>query len=404
MATDSASQHHTRAATLAGVFPPPPPLFSPTSQSMSFGSIEAGELDVDSTAVAVRPSAAVAARPSFAPASGTVTPVARPPSAAGEISSELPSLLDSNVDFAVRGEMPVPRGGVDDGGWTPVTRKSSRSHRSDSVGSKDSNIISDRTATKSGTESTLAQAANNMSKDELLLLANRYAALASQLRGQAEQDQEIKMVVKDDVPRVLAGGQAHPHSDKRSEMPAPTEVRQDIAPPTVSRHCVTVEEIEDEDAPIIRPGPSRDKGKGPDVRNWGDISSLQNFSEEDLRKQRDALASYAEVNRIIKQEEFTPHLEFSEEISRRPSSPPVKPGRRASSPKSRHYLDKFPGYPPVQPAEPPREIKILEPEKVQEIPVVPDRDPTNDRELKKLMSFKKDNPRNPPRKENFRSL
>ncbi|KAK6987780.1 hypothetical protein R3P38DRAFT_2805259 [Favolaschia claudopus] len=240
----SRCQHRTRAATLAGVFPPPPPLFSPTSQSMSFGSIEAGELDVDVTAVAVGPSAAAAARPSFAPASRTVTPVARPPSAAGEISPELPSLLDSNVDFA------------------------------------------------SGTESTLAQAAsaNNMSKDELLLLANRYAALASQLRGQAEQDQEIKMT------------KAHLHSDKRSEMAAPTEVRQDIAPPTESRHRVTVEEIEDENAPIIHPGPSRDKGKGPDVRNWGEISSLQNFSEEDLRKQRDALA--AEANRIIKQEDI----------------------------------------------------------------------------------------------------
>jgi hypothetical protein len=57
---------------------------------------------------------------------------------------------------------------------------------------------------------------------------------------------------------------------------------------------------------------------------------------DDLQAQRDALNNYAEINRVIKQEEVTPHLEFSDEVSARPSSPKAKKQRkRSKSPKSK---------------------------------------------------------------------
>jgi hypothetical protein len=61
-------------------------------------------------------------------------------------------------------------------------------------------------------------------------------------------------------------------------------------------------------------GPSREKGKRPDPRNWGDISLLENFSLNDLQAQRDALANYAEMNRIIKEESVSTPVDFFGDI------------------------------------------------------------------------------------------
>ncbi|KAK6978279.1 hypothetical protein R3P38DRAFT_3469860 [Favolaschia claudopus] len=364
MATNPDSQHHTRAATRAGVRTPPPPLYSPLVQSMSFGSIEAGEISVDSVSVstrpsvasAARPSVAIAARPAGALASGTVTPVARTPSDAGDVSSELPSLLESQVDFGGRGDLPVrgvspvPRDSVDDGGWTPVTRKTSHSHRERSISNTSkvtSHSESEMRATKSGTESTVAQATHEMSPEELSTLAHRYEAYAAQLRAEMARAEQIRKVSENErappanKPVVKPDPVAKEQIREHSECPTTPEP---AAPPQMRRaHRVTVEEVDEEDDPLsIRPaaGPSRDKGKGPDPRNWGDIHSLRSFSEDEMRAQREALDNFAEINRIIKQEEFTPHLEFSDEVSQRPSSPRVKkPRKRSKSPKFVEKID-----------------------------------------------------------------
>jgi hypothetical protein len=77
---------------------------------------------------------------------------------------------------------------IDDGGWTPVTRKTSRSHRerSNSSGRNEhththNDIVS--TPNTSDTEST-AHATHEMSRDELAVLVHRQEAYLAQLRAE----------------------------------------------------------------------------------------------------------------------------------------------------------------------------------------------------------------------------
>ncbi|KAJ7652654.1 hypothetical protein DFH06DRAFT_1134113 [Mycena polygramma] len=44
-------------------------------------------------------------------------------------------------------------------------------------------------------------------------------------------------------------------------------------------------------------GPSRNKGKGPDPRNWGAAGLSVDFSERDLEAQHEAFENFAEINR-----------------------------------------------------------------------------------------------------------
>ncbi|KAJ7711857.1 hypothetical protein B0H14DRAFT_2645580 [Mycena olivaceomarginata] len=51
-------------------------------------------------------------------------------------------------------------------------------------------------------------------------------------------------------------------------------------------------------------GTSRSKGKGPDPRNWGGLDFSDEFSESELKAQKEALSNFEEINRMIKQEEL----------------------------------------------------------------------------------------------------
>ncbi|KAJ7258603.1 hypothetical protein C8J57DRAFT_1234200 [Mycena rebaudengoi] len=116
--------------TLAGAFPPPSPPFRPVN--LSFGSIEGRDMGVSLVDISTGPTAASAARPTGALASGeAVTSVVgnSTASSAGEISSDLPSLAMSKVDIGARGDLRAPVENADDEGWTPVTRKTSRSRK-----------------------------------------------------------------------------------------------------------------------------------------------------------------------------------------------------------------------------------------------------------------------------------
>ncbi|KAK6987968.1 hypothetical protein R3P38DRAFT_3445810 [Favolaschia claudopus] len=311
MATDSTAGHHTRAATRAGVYPPPRPLYSPT---LSYGSISGEDIDalvgesaVPTVTSVTRPTAAQSAR--AAPSGARITS-----SPSGDLSSALPSLSESRVGVLVD---------VDDNdgrGWTPVTRKTSRTHREDneSVRSESANDDTTPSEKAANTESTVAQATADMSNDELISLARRHEAFAAQLRAKVEH--------MESAPPSDAGSDHHgkPTSkDGAASVPAhslkaPTDEAIEKRDPT---HRATVEEVEDEDDLIsFKPsaGPSRNKGKGADPGNWGDISSLANFSERELEAQRDALLTWNTIHQM-KQEEITPHLEFSEDVSQRPS-------------------------------------------------------------------------------------
>jgi hypothetical protein len=61
-------------------------------------------------------------------------------------------------------------------------------------------------------------------------------------------------------------------------------------------------------------GSSKDRGKGVDPRNFGAVPSLIDFTEEDLAAQREALANFEEINRVIKQESVTPATGLFDDI------------------------------------------------------------------------------------------
>jgi hypothetical protein len=136
MAANIDGQHHTRSATRTGVYPPPPPIFP----GLSFGDIPAGELTPLYDEGEARPTVALATRPIGARAFAD-TPVSRyPPSTprAGGFSMSLP-LLKGETDFGTAEKGSGSAGNdYEDGGWTTITRKISRSHREHSRSSRGS--------------------------------------------------------------------------------------------------------------------------------------------------------------------------------------------------------------------------------------------------------------------------
>jgi hypothetical protein len=186
----------------------------------------------------------------------------------------------------------------------------------------------------------------------------------------------VKEEFNNDVKENVSGFRAMaPETGTFGKEPSPSSVSN-------TRACrVTVEEVEDEDDLISfspKAGPSRDKGKGADPKNWGDVSSLIDFTEDELRAQHEALLNYAEINRVIKQEEITPHLNFSEEIPARPSSPKAKRGRRRSkSPKVKKASRARVEIPAEEST--PSPLRAVEPSMVKSRTVDGDHEGSNDR-------------------------
>lgn len=328
---------HTRAATRAGVYPAPKPLYSPNA--LSFGTIEAGDFDFPLLAPSMRPVTASAA-------GITVTSLTRPPNApsVGEQSSELPLLTQSDEDTDASGEA-TTSDEDGNGGWTPVTRKTSRSHRERGISSRDNhtiNSISDSDASSVSdheTKSTVAHATDELSPEDLEALVRRHDAIANGFRAQimrratpVKSKEEVKSDVTTDVPNARSSAS---QSAESAPGPAPAPARA-----SESRRA-TVETVEDEDDLISfsynsAPGPSRNKGKGPDPGNWGNISSLEGFSERELSAQREALLNFEEIKRI-KQEEYSLPADILVDFApTTASTPKPKPRRkRSKSPKSR---------------------------------------------------------------------
>ncbi|KAJ7734202.1 hypothetical protein B0H14DRAFT_2639456 [Mycena olivaceomarginata] len=297
MAVNIDGQHHTRSATRTGVYPPPPPIFP----GLSFGDIPAGELTPLYDGGEERPTVASATRPIGAPALADTSVSRYPPSAsrAGEISMSLPS-LKGEVDFGTPEKGSASAGNdYEDGGWTTVTRKTSRSHREHSRSSRGSRDSGHSESGDSDTESTIAQATNELSAEDAINLAHRYEAYAAQLRAGAGGKT---------APLAAEGGNnVQPDVQEHRGKTLVPEGSNDEPKPLTSTSCrATVEEVEDDDDLISfspKAGPSRNKGKGLDPGNWGDVSSLHDFDEQELRAQREMLENYAEINPIIKQEE-----------------------------------------------------------------------------------------------------
>ncbi|KAJ7939303.1 hypothetical protein B0H13DRAFT_2300555 [Mycena leptocephala] len=77
-------------------------------------------------------------------------------------------------------------------------------------------------------------------------------------------------------------------------------------------------------------GPSEPKGKGVDPRNWGNVSSLGEFTEKDFEAQREALDNYAEINRVIKQDLSVPPGFFNDVPIVKIPAPERQPSQLAS--------------------------------------------------------------------------
>ncbi|KAJ7735836.1 hypothetical protein DFH07DRAFT_967030 [Mycena maculata] len=207
----------TCATTLMADTPLPGPLYSP--QALAFGTIEAGALDVllDAPTVpsAARPTTASAVRPTSASVEEDLITLRTPSPltlGCGENLSALPSLTMSNVDAGVHDKASVPR---EDGGWTPVTRKTSRSHRErsnlDRSNHTNNNNVSapDNTTfePENGSETTMDQATNELSPEELDTLIRRqqniveqYLALKAQREASENAQDKTEVYVFTDAP------------------------------------------------------------------------------------------------------------------------------------------------------------------------------------------------------------
>ncbi|KAJ7774196.1 hypothetical protein DFH07DRAFT_767399 [Mycena maculata] len=300
LAMDNNNTRVTRA-TRDGRHPTPKPLYSP--QALAFGTIEAGALDVllDAPTITsvMRPTTASAVRPTPASVEEDLITLRTPsPLTLGgrEDSSALPSLTMSNVDAGVHDEVSAPG---KDGGWTPVTRKTSRSHRERSNSDRSNHTNNDNVSApdnttfepENGSETTMDQATNELSTEELDTLIRRQQNIVEQclaLKAQRE-----------------ASENAQDETEVNVIMDAPSAKVQDLVS---SRRQAMVEEVEDEEDLIsFNVIPSTAKGKGPDPGNWGGISAFQNFSEREMNVQRNTLMVHEEAKRMKAEEQLVSH-------------------------------------------------------------------------------------------------
>jgi hypothetical protein len=101
---------------------------------------------------------------------------------AGEISSLVSQLTPSEETTVAFGEQPALVD-ADDSGWTPVTRRTSHTHRERSLSIRSNDINSAPDANNSSEieyESTIDQAADGMSHEELQASVHRHEAIAAQ--------------------------------------------------------------------------------------------------------------------------------------------------------------------------------------------------------------------------------
>ncbi|KAJ7734731.1 hypothetical protein DFH07DRAFT_780184 [Mycena maculata] len=294
---------HTRSATRAGIYPAPPTPIQPRCKT--FGTVPAWDMSlppVDLLTGPTPPTPVSVVGPS-------ATSVARPPSASrtGDISSKLPTLSLSNEGSGTHGASQGASEAVTDGGWTPVTRRTSESHPT-----------------------------HEMSRGELAVLVRRQEAYLAQLC--AEMVRKAGYVAVNNTSDVEGNEptsqDSHPENTDSEDEPATSPI------PAPKSRKVTIEEVDDEDDLIVlspRAGPSHAKGKGADPGNWGDISSFQDYTEGELKAQQEMLLNYEEINRVLKEEEKSNPFHFLNGTSTpKPSSPKEKPRKkRSKSPKSR---------------------------------------------------------------------
>ncbi|KAF8142383.1 hypothetical protein K438DRAFT_1995073 [Mycena galopus ATCC 62051] len=303
MSNTEESGHHTRAATRAGLFEAPPPVFGPAEAPSDSTSGSQHGSHSNSSPRATLYSTVVNGEP-VPLEHGILSGV----SDAGFSPSEL-APLRGDADFGTSGPE-VERG---DGGWTPVSRKTARSHRARSASGGSNHTANKFPLPPSPTEllsspSTLEHAAGEMSREQLLVIAQRYQNMADNARPAAairlsEQGSHSA------VPAAANLTDVSPNHGKNIK----TKDDSFIAPVNKGDNS-SVEFIAPASTPAAAvAGPSNDRGKGPDPRNWGNLS-FGTFGEDEIQAQRDAFENFSEINRVIKQEGMPTPPGFFDEL------------------------------------------------------------------------------------------
>ncbi|KAJ7654896.1 hypothetical protein B0H17DRAFT_1214189 [Mycena rosella] len=265
--------YSTRARTRSGAAPPPPPLFD----TQPTGALESGDSGVEAIANAMKPS--------YASAVAGLAGASR----AGNNSPELPSFSDEVIggDYGL-GSVSFEH--EDGGEWTPVTRKTSHSHRERSTSRGKYTPNNNNSANVSDSESTIEVATDSLSQDELAQLVRRHEAFTAQLRA--------KLLSNARTPVVANSQEIGAGSINTTLAPAPVPERADERVNTHTSspksYRATVEEVEDEgDTPL---------SQSCSGRKFNLRRSLKLFTEQDLLQQQEMLANYAEINHVMKDE------------------------------------------------------------------------------------------------------
>nr|GAT58301.1 gag protein [Mycena chlorophos] len=152
-----------------------------------------------------------------------------------------------------------------------------------------------------------------MRKKDLLAISQRYALLAAQIED--DSDGELESESHEGTQSSTDAQSGNPPAKSVSVASAVTDSVKVTTPQGADGDSSIA--LISLDSPAVA-GPSQNKGKGVDPRNWGD-TSLKDWSEADLNAQRDAFANFEEIRRIIKQESVSTPPDFFKEM-REPSA------------------------------------------------------------------------------------
>ncbi|KAJ7075027.1 hypothetical protein B0H15DRAFT_806475 [Mycena belliarum] len=266
MSTDP-KRRHTRAATTAGIFPAPKlprdtPSPTPPSSRASVSGVTGSPKSRP-----VTPELLYSVVASAVSLSRGVSPVACEgqgdvPDSASALS-ELPSLT-RDVDYgSAHSVSPIS---------TIVHGETMSVHINDIDLDVNQSTPPPPRSAESNSVSTVSKAVQDMSREELVSLARRYESMARDAMAEANR-------------KLSAPSDAEPYSGLEDD---------------THRH-----EFISSSAIPSGEGPSRNKGKGPDPRNWGDAGFSADFSEQDIAAQHEALNNFAEINRAVKEERPT---------------------------------------------------------------------------------------------------
>ncbi|KAJ7635934.1 hypothetical protein B0H17DRAFT_1217176 [Mycena rosella] len=326
MSTQRSTGYHNRARTHDGHASPPPPVYGPSPASPSpeaHSSPRPASLDSPSE---------IAGPPVAGPEHGIsgADPEHEVFASGNSPSTEFP-LTESPSFNDEQGAASGPDEGPDNGGWTPVTYRTARTHRQNSNSLSHSNKFTNTPnspiAANIGdveSESTIARATREMSSEELVDIAERYEALAAAARV----DLACKKLVQ---------------ADKSGETTGETIGNEPITNPIISVETNTTsrgdvytreEDGRSYDHQVKSPtgngalagaGPSQSKGKGPDPRNWGNISSWAEWSDDEMEAQKEAIENYEEINCALKKERQSTPPGFFKDIPSSKSPEPIQP-------------------------------------------------------------------------------